>query len=273
MHSELYERVSPACCHITVFVNNAKVSEGTGFAFSTQGEVLTAAHVITGRWPIRKEDYRDPSQKIFCKFPGLPVLEYSVMVCSVEIEVPAFKRPVQIDLAVLLLNADNAAIPQIPYIPSITTAPRLGEQVFMAGYSEELELPFQIEKLLSSSFPGVAEFLKAMNNGYQADMTGPLFKRGVIGNIRSVVAENTEAGDCFQCEVMYVDNAMHSGASGGPVFNMRGEAVGIVSQRAVTAVDSGDRGMLPIPSGCSIAISLAPMNYIAKRVAETKNKK
>lgn len=267
MHSELYRRVSPACCYITVFSGDEKISEGTGFAFSTQGEVLTAAHVVTGRWPIRKADYQDPSQKIFCKFPGLPVLEYAVLVCGIDLEVSAFKSTVQIDLAVLLLKADNATIPAVPHIPARTTAPRLGEQVFMAGYSEELELPFRVNTLLQPGYPGVDQFQKAMSTGYMADMTGPLFKRGVVGNIRSVVAENTKIGDRVQCEVMYIDNAMHPGASGGPLFNANGEAVGVVSQRAVTSVDSGVNGMLPIPSGCTVAVSLAPMIHVEKRAA------
>jgi hypothetical protein len=200
------------------------------------------------------------------------VLEYVVMICAIEIEVSAFKRPVQIDLAVLLLKPDNATIPTVPHLPASDIAPRLGEQVSMAGYSEELKIPFQVNKLLKPTYPGVDEFHKAMNKGYVADMMGPLFKRGVVGNIRTVVAENTEAGDRVQCEVIYIDNAMHPGASGGPLFNAQGVAVGIVSQRAVTAVDSGNEGMLPIPSGCTVAVSLAPMAHIAKRAAEARIK-
>lgn len=32
------------------------------------GQVITAAHVVTGRFPIRHSDYIDPALKIFCKF-------------------------------------------------------------------------------------------------------------------------------------------------------------------------------------------------------------
>lgn len=266
MHSELYEKIEKACCLITVFVEEEKVSEGTGFAYTQQGHVLTAAHVVTGRWPIRHDDYRDPRQKIYCKFPGLPVLEYSVVFCSIEIEVSVFTGRVQIDLAGLVPMRQEAGPQSYPFIPAKIEPPRLGQQVFMAGYSEELEVPFKVNTVLRRETPGVQGFHEAMSKGYMADMMGPLFKRGVVGNIRRIVAENMKSGDRVDCDVLYVDNAMHPGASGGPLFNANGEAVGVVSQRAVTSVDAGKQQMLPIPSGCTVAVSLAPLDYVSRRV-------
>lgn len=259
MHSELYQKVEQACCLITVFVEDEQVSQGTGFAYTQQGYVLTAAHVVTERWPIRHEDYRDPTQKIYCKFPGPPVLEYSVVFCSIEIEVPVFTGRIQIDLAALVPMRQDAAPQPYPFIPAMIEPPRLGQQVFMAGYSEEVELPFKVDTLLRRETPGAQAFHDAMSKGYMADMMGPLFKRGVVGNIRRIGAENTTTGDSVNCDVLYVDNAMHPGASGGPVFNANGEAIGVVSQRAVTSVDAGKQEMLPIPSGCTVAVSLAPL--------------
>ena len=263
MYSDLYQRVESACCYVTVFVGEDKVSDGTGFSYTPNGEVLTAAHVITGRWPIRHEDYKDPSQTIYCKFPGQPLLEYHVFFCCIELEVPTFVGRVQLDLALLLPNQ------QVPnpfsHIPAKVYPPRLGEEVFMAGYSEEVELPFRVDQLLENDCPGVKGFRDAMHKGYMADMTGPLFKRGVVGNIRRVVAENSATGDRVECDIMYVDNAMNHGASGGPLFNSSGEAVGLISQRAVTAVDAGKDAMLKVPSGCTVAISLAPLLHIARK--------
>ncbi|AXV74736.1 serine protease (plasmid) [Ralstonia solanacearum] len=267
MHSKLYPQIEKACCLITVFIEDEKVSEGTGFAYTQQGHVLTAAHVVTGRWPIRHDDYRDPAQKIYCKFPGLPVLAYSVAFCSIEIEVPIFTGRVQIDLAGLVPMKQEVAPQSYPFISATTEPPRLGEQVFMAGYSEEVELPFQVDTLLRRETQGVQAFHEAMSTGYMADMMGPLFKRGVVGNIRRIVADGTNSGDRVDCDVLYVDNAMHPGASGGPLFNANGEAVGVVSQRAVTSVDSGKQEMLPIPSGCTVAVSLAPLEYLSRRLS------
>jgi len=265
MYSELYARVRDACCVITVFIGEEKISEGTGFAYTPQGHVLTAAHVVTGRWPIRDTDYKDPSQTIICKFPGKPAMKYGVAFCAPEISVPIFTGNVQLDISALVPLASESIQEASTFIPvsKEIRAPRLGEQVFMAGYSEEVELPCNLDALLNHETRGVKEFREAMNKGYMADMMGPLFKRGVVGNISRIVAGNDETGDHIESDVFYVDNGMHPGASGGPVFDATGFAVGVVSQRAVTTVDSG-RDPLAIPSGCTVALSLAPLAHVQK---------
>ncbi|MEX3634977.1 hypothetical protein [Paraburkholderia sp. BR14320] len=139
MLEELYNRISPACCSVTVFLGDEKISEGSGFAFLPNGQVITAAHVVTGRFPIRHSDYIDPALKIFCKFQGLPVAEYAVQLCSMNIEVPGFSQPVQLDIA--MLNPKEPFPTEVPRIPVVLgDTPRLGQRVFLAGYSEELRL-------------------------------------------------------------------------------------------------------------------------------------
>lgn len=262
MRPEVFERIERACCYITVFLGDELVSEGTGFAFTDTGQVLTAAHVVTGRWPIRHSDYRDPNQVIYCKFPNLPIAEYRVFFCSIDLQVAAFTGPVQIDLALLLPK--EAFSSPVPYLPARMVSPRLGERVVMAGYSEEIELPFNVDLILERDCPGAEEFRKAMKTGYMADMTGPLIKSGMIGNVRRVEAENTQLGEKIECDVMYIDNSLHSGGSGGPVVSEEGDAIGVVSQRAVTRVDVGEE-KVRVPSGCTVALSLAPLDYIVRK--------
>lgn len=264
MTPEMFARVERACCYVTVLLGEEVVSEGTGFAYTESGEVLTAAHVVTGTWPIRHDDYKDPNQKIYCKFPNLPLAEYRVFFCSIELRVAAFTSPIQLDLALLL---PKAPFPQpVPFILARAVAPRLGERVFMAGFSEEIELPFKVDRILDRNYCGAEEFHAAMRLGYMADMTGPLFKSGIVGNVRRVFAENSEQGDRVECDVIYVDNSMHPGASGGPVVNEDGEAIGVVSQRAVTRVEVGQE-KVQVPSGCTVALSLAPLEYIARKTS------
>ncbi len=266
MHTKLYKNISSACCYITVFLGDERISEGTGYAYSPNGEVLTAAHVVTGRWPIRHEDYNDPNQRIYCKFPGVPVAEYKVFFCAIDIEVPGFLSRVQVDIAILLPKQIFST--PLPCLPALVEPPKLGQRVFLAGYSEELELPFRVEKILNPEAKGVREFLDAMQKGYMADMTGPLIKQGYVGNLRRIFAHNSILDDQIECDVMYIDNSMHPGASGGPVFNEKGEAIGIISQRATTTVEAGREGKVFVPSGSTVAISLAPMLYIARRTGD-----
>jgi hypothetical protein len=239
------------------------ISEGTGFSYSPNGEVLTAAHVITGRWPIQYADYKDPTLRIFCKFQSRPVAEYSVFFCGIDIDVFGFLDRVQVDMAILLPEQFHSNAPI--HLPALLEQPKLGQRVFLAGYSEELEIPFKVEKLLKPEMNGVQEFLDAMQKGYMADMTGPLIKHGYVGNLRRIVAQNNTLGEQIECDVMYIDNSMHPGASGGPVFNEEGSAIGIISQRATTTVEVGKEGKVAVPSGCTVAISLAPLRYIAKK--------
>lgn len=257
MYKKIYERISSACCAIIVFDEGEVVSEGTGFAINAEGQILTAGHVAFGQWPVDVTKYRDRDTKIFAKFPGIPEYECKVAIRGLEIRVPAFKEPIHIDFAALV---PTGTVPTaVPFLPTRILSPDLGEEVFVAGYSEELEIPFLVDKLLRRDVSGVAEFQQAMARGYIADMTGPLIKRGVIGNTRGIYAQESESGRTIFCEVFFVDNGMNSGASGGPVVNASGEAIGIITKRAITSAFQRDQPNLDVPSGSTIAISLHPL--------------
>ncbi|MFA5912631.1 MAG: serine protease, partial [Burkholderiales bacterium] len=164
MYRDLYNRISAACCYITVFLDDEKISEGTGFAFRGDGQIITAAHVVTGRTPIRKEDYLDPNARIYVKFPERPVAQYRVLFCGLTIVVEALREPVQIDLA-MLAPVELSGAPYA-HIPARIKPPDLGDEVFLAGYSDELELPFLVDQLLRPETQGAATFFEAMNKGY-----------------------------------------------------------------------------------------------------------
>lgn len=141
----------------------------------------------------------------------------------------------------------------------------------MAGFSEEVRVPFDFNNLLSEDLEGVKAFQDAMRYGYMADMTGPMFKHGFVGNVRRVETQVSNFGGNLFCDVIYVDNGMHSGASGGPLFNENGEAVGVITQRAITNVTTAENTMLPIPAGSTIAIGIAPIDYAIKNYQKIKS--
>ena len=267
MYHELYKKISESVGLLTVFLDGEKISQGSCFCFLDTGEVITAAHVITGRNPIKQEDVQDPSVQYFIKFPNVPLLEYTVSFCAITVHVDSFKEPIQIDMAVLQPKRNYEV--EYPVLPINVNPPRLGDQVFLAGYSDELKLPFLIDRIIYKDHQGVDDFLQAMAKGYAADMTGPMIKRAYVGNHVVAGANNSHENFSLTCDILYLDNGMHSGASGGPVVNESGVAVGIITQRAITSASQYDAPSLDVPSGSTIAISF--QSLLALNTFPTQN--
>jgi len=141
-------------------------------------------------------------------------------------------------------------------------SPNLGQQVYISGFSDDLSLPFNIDRIAKKDFPGIQDFLSVMKKGYMADMMGPLIKRAAVGNHRKIIAEDSSQNITIEVDLFYLDNGVNSGASGGPVVNEDGEAIGVISQRAVTSASQKSAPDLKVPAGATIALSLHPMNAI-----------
>ncbi|WP_414655903.1 S1 family peptidase [Frateuria sp.] len=258
MHQNLYRAINAACCHISVLLDNELISEGSGFAFLNTGQVITAAHVVTGRTPIIESDFRDPGQRIFCKFPGRAQHEYYVNTCGLDIRVPGFSKPLQVDIATL---QPKQAASDLPFLVVNTNPPQLGEIVFAAGYSDELSAPFQLDELIAGGTDALNEVTQSGYTGYLTDLGGPIIKRGVIGHL--VRGQANLGNKEVHIELFYIDNSIHSGASGGPICNAHGEAVGVITRRAVTSASQEAAPNIVVPSGCTIGIGLQPLRVWA----------
>jgi len=260
--STIYEMVSKACCVITVYLDGEQIGEGTGFAIGDNGAVVTAAHVVTCRMPIRESDYRDPSVKIFAKFVNIPPIEYCVAVCGINITCSVLTEDVQLDQAILYpVNSFSLPFPHLLIGPP----PKLGDEVYFAGYSDELELPFTYDRKLNST---ASEYHLAMQQGGRAAMLRPMIKRGVVGNIMIVETHEPVINEKLQCDVFYIDNSIHSGASGGPVFNRGGIVIGVIVQRATTDASQTDAPKLRVPSGSTVCLGLQTIPSIFKWMAK-----
>ncbi|MFW1911679.1 hypothetical protein [Acinetobacter ursingii] len=95
-------------------------------------------------------------------------------------------------------------------------------------------------------------------------MTGPIIKQGYIGNIRRIFANDSSQNIKIETDVFYIDNGMHSGASGGPIVNEEGVALGVLTQRAITPAHQSNDSKLKVPSGSSIGISLQILNIVSE---------
>lgn len=262
MYNGLYEKIKNSCGYVTVVLDGETISQGTCFAYTPEGEVITAAHVVTGRMPIRLEDYSDPNVKIFVKFSGRPAVEYFVHFCSLNIQNEAFIETIQLDIAALAPKQRQSEL--FDYLPARIAPPCLGQKVFLSGFSDELSLPFNLDRIVKSDFPGMQKFLSAMKAGYMADMMGPLIKSAIVGNHVRIHASNSKEEISADFSLFYLDNGVNSGSSGGPIVNECGEAIGVISQRAVTSASQSSDPSLKVPAGATIGMSLEPIETVRK---------
>lgn len=128
--------------------------------------------------------------------------------------------------------------------------PRLGDELYMAGYSDEVAFPFGLDRHLNSD-----ELKEQQRLGINAIIGGTMIKRGVVGNV-TVGSASLSDGRTLNITRMYLDNHVHSGASGGPIVDENGKARGIIAMRAVTATFQKQGERLEVPSGSCVAYGL-----------------
>jgi S1-C subfamily serine protease len=80
-----------------------------------------------------------------------------------------------------------------------------------------------------------------------------MIKSGMVGYQAGFTLESPALK--LSGDVVYVDNALHSGASGGPVVDEKAEIVGILTERAITSVAFRETPDLRVPSGSNVAIT------------------
>ena len=66
--------------------------------------------------------------------------------------------------------------------------------------------------------------------------------------------------------VMYINNSMHAGTSGGSVVDENGDVFGVITKRAVTSASQKRYPELEIPSGCTIELGLQLLPHVAKKM-------
>lgn len=257
LHS-LYSHVKRAIAHIIVFDDDEVISEGTGFAFTSDGAVLTAAHVIAGGFPVSPGEVDLHSRKVLVFFvqQGLQIL-YRPAICPFQIKGAGLEKPLQLDVAVIVPVEKPAA--ELDFIAASVDPPSLGDEMYFGGYSDEVEFPFSLDRYLSSNTEGLDVYQRALTTGVKARLAGPIIKRGTVGNAIVGVAEN-DGKAVLKQTLFYLDNQVHYGASGGPIVDRSGIARGVISKRMVTR--SGDT---EVPAGSTLGIGLEPLLALAAK--------
>ncbi len=255
---EIAQKLNESVVGIYVFAGKECISRGSGFLFNNEGLVFTAGHVVNNGRPFTPTELKDPTLKIWVKIKGLPPVEYYQAVPSLSITSTAFTEKIVIDLAALAPKQPHTK--QTPFLTTLIRAPIVGEDVTLAGFSDELYLPFNFPQRLRSSLTGFDTFNSARELGYDVELGTLMIKSGIVGS--STGYEFAGTSSQVKGWIFFVDNGMHSGASGGPVVDENGDVIGVITERAITRLAHGPQPDLQVPSGSTHAMTLEPLTAI-----------
>lgn len=234
---------------IDVFHKGERIKSGSGVAFDSRGFILTAAHLVA-RLDHVDEDVRDPETQVFARTWLSGQQQYRVAVCAPALHLGPkniFSQPFIVDLAVLIPTTSDL---RVSYLPIREKTLDVGEQVLMAGFPDEMELPLSFEDSLNR------RELEIKRNDPRLEPIRQMLmiKSGMIGNT-SLLAFVTNNYGPLHGQILFVDNAMHLGSSGGPVITGDGEIAGLITKRAITNAPFEKTPELRVPSGSTIALT------------------
>lgn len=242
---------------VEAYQGGEKYSSGSAFCVHPKGFLVTAAHVITGRLPVREEDWKDPNVVIMARTSEGQFSRYEPAVCGINIEFPGpLKEVLQIDLAIL---RPSEICSEAEFLPVSRESCSVGQKVLMAGFPDELEPPLLWTRAINYEYQPIKESTAETSKNVERLGQLLMVKSGMIGNVNYLSADSDGTGkkklDVF---TYYIDNVMHSGSSGGPVVNELGLAIGAITTRAVTRVSWPDleHPNKEIPSGSALAVSV-----------------
>lgn len=231
---------------VNVFQDGHLVSQGSAFPFNKNGDLLTAAHVITGKLPYSDKDIDNLT--IACRKPGRDYGIYDCSILAPSISLSHFKDPIFIDAAILINRHREREVNFFECPESEVVA---GTDVLMCGYSDEIEPPLSFQRNLNLKHPDFLGIESKLISSIETHIKLSMVKSGMIGRALKVVF--TDAG--ISGFSLYIDNGIHQGASGGPVVNDKNQVIGIITQRAITDSSTTENPDLKVPSGSTIAIS------------------
>lgn len=252
--NHLYTMMRRAIAHVVVTEDGEKISEGSGFSFLPTGEILTAAHTIAGGFPVKEEELQAPGRCITVYFfEQNRVLTYKPAVCPIQINFTSPQiKPLQLDAAIIVPAEPQKS--KFEYLKAYTHPPKLGDELYFGGYSNEIEFPFNFDRHIDSGTEGMDQFRSQFGSGIRSRISAPMIKHGIVGNI-FVGSTGSSTAD-LNVTSFYLDNQIHSGASGGPVVSRNGDAVGMIIKRAVTSATQEDGRNVEVPSGSTLGIGL-----------------
>jgi len=223
-------------------------SQGSGVVVNEAGFILTAHHVVASL-------ERDQSKAVLA-------VAYSggSFICgllfggiSFEMRGQKFITPVNIDLAILAPLQPH----KIPPISMHQDIPKEGTDIIMAGFPEDLRLPLNLPDNFDKTTVGSQQNMNKIKEFSHSIIPWIMVKHGIIGGVFHIIANNitTELlGERItfplKAAEYWIDNTYARGASGGPIVDMEGNLLGIITERGETyESDLMETITFPVPSG------------------------
>lgn len=242
---EICKKIELTTQKILLFSDDKLISTGTGVVVRSDGVILTANHVINGF-----ANLSNPKIIVIGRDENGVVLhrEYAPVLYNVSFDVneTGFITPFVIDLAILKPKEKISVGDNI--IPLCDDIVQVGTDVFMAGFPDEIKLPFDFDSKLR-----MLEKEGKVVQTLDSFMALMMIKSGMVGAAHKINMKGVFNSKEIQFvgASYWVDNASTYGASGGALVNSSGELIGILCEKAETKFIPG----LSIPSGSTMALS------------------
>ena len=254
---DLCERIALATCHVVVGDGEKVVDAGSG-VFIEGGKVLTAKHVIlTPSGKPRGSGIALRGDNYFYE----KGVEWGGV--GLDLGMDKFMKPLNIDLVELTPHELPEGVVPLPLCADVEP---VGTEVLIAGYPDDIGLPLDFPEHFQTMNPDMATVKAEYESRFKYFFRQRMIKKCMIGNAQRVTIEHTGGAESVHIHgaSYWLDDHLTYGGSGGPVVNMSGELVAIISRKGMTSAaeldirsidQSGVKKVGLIPSGIGLALS------------------
>lgn len=257
-YNNLCNRISEAVCQILILDQDQNpISAGSGI-FVEGGYLYSAAHVFCD---LDNKDKRYGEITLFRIQDNLFNLDGK---WSGPIRIHTDKTKMR-KIPVDVFMYEPFEIPDIVNpLPLSTGYAEIGTECIIAGYTDEIDKPLQLDKYFETRNPDMTKAKEEFQKGLQNYMRPCMYKKCMIGSVQEINLNDPYNDINIEGREYWTDKHLTYGGSGGPIVSMDGELLGIISRKGLTSAtklgirsidQSGVKSVKKLPSGTGLALS------------------